>query len=75
MNSAPSLGPIGMPELIVFSIFMLIPLIVALTALISCLKSNFQDSTHKLIWVLVILFLPLLGSILYFIISPKQRLQ
>jgi hypothetical protein len=52
-----------------------VPLILALTALISCLKSNFQDSTNKIVWVLVILFLPLIGSILYFIISPKQRLQ
>ncbi len=69
------MGPIGMPELILLFPFMIIPLILALTALISCLKSNFQDSTNKIVWVLVILFLPLLGSILYFIISPKQRRQ
>jgi hypothetical protein len=61
-----------MPELVVIAI-LLLPLVLSIIALISCLRSNFQDSTHKLIWVLVIL--PLLGSILYFIISPKQRLQ
>ncbi len=65
------MGPIGMPELIMLTFLMIIPLI----ALISCLKSNFQDSTNKLVWVVVILFLPLLGAILYFIISPKQRLR
>lgn len=63
-----------MPELVVIAI-LLLPLVLSIIALISCLRSNFQDSTHKLIWVLVILFLPLLGSILYSIISPKQRLQ
>jgi hypothetical protein len=73
MNATQSFA-IGMPELVVIAI-LLLPLVLSIIALISCLRSNFQDSTHKLIWVLVILFLPLLGSILYFIISPKQRLQ
>ena len=73
-TATPSFA-IGMPEIIMLLIFMVIPLIFALTALISCLKSNFEDSTNRLVWVLVILFLPLLGSILYFAISPKQRLR
>ena len=68
------MGPIGMPEIIVIFI-MFIPLILSVCALISCLKSNFQDSTNKIVWVVVILFLPVIGSILYFAISPKQRIQ
>ena len=66
------MDPIGMPELVMISIF-LIPLILCISALVSCLSANFQDSTNKIVWILVILFLPVIGSILYFIISPKQR--
>jgi hypothetical protein len=73
MNASTSFA-IGMPELVVI-VILLLPLVLSITALISCLKSNFHDSTNKIVWVLVILFLPLLGSILYFTISPKQRLQ
>ena len=78
MNSGPNISSFGLPELVMMSvvgIIVLLPLIFALVALVSCLKSNFQDSTNKLIWVLVILFLPLIGSILYFVMSPKQRIQ
>lgn len=45
----------------------------ALIALINILKSDFRDSTTKLIWVLVVLFLPFIGPILYFIIAPKDK--
>ncbi len=68
------MGPIGMPELILIFIA-LAPLILSVCALISCLKSNFQESNNKIVWVVVILFLPVIGSILYFAISPKQRIQ
>lgn len=73
MNASTSFA-IGMPELVVI-VILLLPLVLSIAALISCLKSTFHDSTNKIVWVLVILFLPLLGSILYFTISPKQRLQ
>jgi len=41
-------------------------------ALISVLMNDFP-SGEKLIWVLVILFLPILGSILYFLIGRDRR--
>jgi len=41
-------------------------------ALISVLMNDFP-SGEKLIWVLVILFLPILGSILYFLIGSDRR--
>ncbi len=64
------MGPIGMPELIILLVMFLLPGI----ALVSCLKSNFQDPINKLVWVVVIVFLPFIGWILYFTISPKQRI-
>ena len=49
--------------------FVLFPIV----ALISILKNEF-DGKEKLIWVLVVLLLPIVGSILYFIIfRPKQK--
>ena len=51
--------------------FLLLPLF----ALINLIRSNFKDSSDKLIWVLIILFLPVLGSILYFLMSGNQKLR
>jgi hypothetical protein len=42
-------------------------------ALVNVLRSDFKDSTSKLIWVVGILFMPLIGSILYLWIGRKQR--
>lgn len=66
------LGPIGGPELILL-IFVILPLALIIPALISCLNSTFEDPTNKIVWVLVILLAPIIGPILYFCISPKQR--
>ena len=67
------MGPIGMPELIL--LFFVVPLILTVVALISCLMATFSESTNKLVWVIVIVLVPVIGAILYFAISPKQRLK
>ncbi|MFZ6051813.1 PLDc N-terminal domain-containing protein [Halocola ammonii] len=54
--------------LIAFGIFIL-PII----ALIEIVQNEFEGS-NKIIWVLVVLLLPFLGSVLYFVIGRDQRL-
>ena len=41
-------------------------LVLWIMALVDCLKSN---NSNKIVWVLVIILLPFLGSILYFLIG------
>ena len=53
--------------------FLGIPALLWLWALVDLLTSEFGDSTNKLIWVLVIVFLPVLGAILYLLIGRKQK--
>ncbi|HPR32764.1 MAG TPA: PLD nuclease N-terminal domain-containing protein [Prolixibacteraceae bacterium] len=43
-----------------------------LFALIDILRSDFEGN-NKLIWVIVVLFFPLLGAILYFLIGKNQK--
>jgi len=59
---------------LVFVLFIiLLPSILWIFAIIDILKSNFKDSTNKIIWVLIVLLLPVLGSILYFIFGGQQK--
>jgi len=44
-------------------------------ALIDILRHRFGGNHEKLIWVLVVLFLPVLGSFLYFIIGRGHRIK
>jgi hypothetical protein len=66
-----------LPEmgLLFWTIFSLLIIFLPIAALFSLLKSNFKDSTTKLIWVLVILLVPVAGPILYFVIGRRQRVK
>ncbi|MBD8488427.1 PLDc_N domain-containing protein [Echinicola sp. CAU 1574] len=54
-------------------LFTLIPLALMVWALVDVLTAEFADSNTKLIWVIVILLLPFLGSILYLLIGRKEK--
>jgi hypothetical protein len=66
------LGGIGGWEILLLS-SLLVPLILWIIALVDCLKSEFSGN-NKLIWVIVILFFPVVGPILYFLMGRGQRL-
>lgn len=66
------IGPI---ELLLLLLFLAMPLGLWLWALIDLLRSSFADSITKLIWVVVIIFLPVLGAILYLLIGRRQKIK
>ena len=58
--------------LTLFIIFFVI--LLPLLALISVLMNEFQGN-DKIMWVLIIIFLPFLGSVLYFLIGRDRRIN
>ena len=62
-------------HLIIVFIFILLPSIFWIIALIDILKSDFRDTNGKIILALVVIFLPVIGSILYFLIGKSQKIQ
>ena len=50
----------GWKILLSYAIIFLLPLI----ALINCVKSDWNDTTKKLIWVIIIIVIPIIGAIL-----------
>lgn len=61
----------GLFELI--TILFLLGFIPFIIAFIDILKNEFTGY-NKLIWLLAVLFAPMIGSIAYFIIGKKQRI-
>jgi phospholipase D-like protein len=53
-------------------IFWLIVTVLDIIAVVSVLKSG-ADSGTKLLWIILIILLPLLGMILYFLMGPGRR--
>ena len=55
-----------------YSFWGLLILVLDIIALISLLKSG-ADSGTKILWILLIVLLPVLGMILYFLMGPGRR--
>jgi hypothetical protein len=73
MNSIFLIGmPGGAEWIVILTVITLIGLI-PLVALIDIIRNDFRGSNDKVIWVIVVLFIPFLGSLLYFLIGRNQR--
>ena len=55
-----------------FRLFGLIVLVLDIVALVSLLKSS-ADAGTKILWVLLIVCLPVIGMVLYFLMGPGRR--
>jgi len=55
-----------------FRLWGLLVLVLDIIALVSVLKSS-ADSGTKILWALLIIFLPVLGMVLYFLMGPGRR--
>jgi hypothetical protein len=55
-----------------FSLVGLVVLVLDVIALVSLLKSS-ADTGTKILWVLLIILLPVVGMILYFLMGPGRR--
>jgi len=66
------LGMVGPWQIIIILIVVFLWIIPTIIALIDILKSKFNGN-DKIVWILVVLFLNLIGAILYFTIGRKQK--
>ena len=55
-----------------FRLLSLVVLILDIVAIVSLLKSN-ADTGTKILWLLLIVLLPFLGMILYYLMGPGRR--
>lgn len=56
------------------SLLLLIVFAIPLLAIIDILRHRFKDN-EKLIWVLVVLFMPLVSALLYLALGRKKRIK
>lgn len=73
MEMIHTIGVPGGPEMLF--IFVIAPFLVIILALVDILRNEFDPHQNKLVWLLVTLFLPVIGGILYFIIGRKTKID
>lgn len=65
---------LGVPEIILIGLVGVVPFALMLYCLVEITQSRFRDNTTKLLWALIVLFAPFLGSLIYLWIGRNQRI-
>ncbi|HOZ86028.1 MAG TPA: PLDc N-terminal domain-containing protein [Niabella sp.] len=58
----------------VWTVLTLILIIVWIVTLRDVLKSSFKEPNNKLVWTSVVILIPLVGVILYYLIGRSQKM-
>jgi hypothetical protein len=62
-------------EVLIFLLLIAIAFLLPVIAIIKVLQNKGLTNTAKFIWILLILFVPYLGAILYLLIGNKRPVQ
>ena len=65
----------GWIVILIITLLGLLALLMPVVALVDIVRNEFKSDTNKLTWVLLVFFLPILGSILYFLIGVNDKIQ
>lgn len=55
--------------------FYILPFIIVVVALVDIIRNEFNQSHNKLVWIMVVILLPVIGSVLYYFIGRKQKIE
>ena len=58
-----------------FVLFFVLQLVMWVWMLVDCLKYESSEGNEKVIWILLMVFLGIIGSLLYYFIRRPQRIQ
>lgn len=62
---------LGEPEVLVI-LFVVLPVILFFSALVQAMTATFANPNDKLLWILLILFVPMIGPVLWFLVGKKK---
>lgn len=65
--------PVGVLEMILLLFAVLFPIILIIYCLLDITRSCFQDPSNKIIWAIIVLLAPVIGSLAYLVWGRKQK--
>lgn len=73
MTKLLSMSSFGVQEIILMTMVVMFGIWIA--AIIDIVRSNFSDSNQKLVWILIVIFVPFIGTILYFTLGRASKVR
>jgi hypothetical protein len=65
---------LGLPILLLGGLFSLFMVVFYFFVLVDCAKNESEEGNTKIVWILIVLFTPPLGGIIYYLIRRPERL-
>jgi len=65
--------PLGFVIFGLMSIVFLVLVVFWVLMIVDCAKRKFKNSTEKIVWILVIVFLKWFGAVVYFLVIPMYN--
>jgi hypothetical protein len=65
---------VGLLELVVIFV-LLVPLSLALLAILDVVRSDFRRDSDRVLWAIIVLLVPVIGPVLYYLVGRKQKLS
>jgi hypothetical protein len=57
-----------------FGLVAVLCLVLWVMAIVDILNSRFREDSNRILWILLVIFLPFIGTILYYAIGRQQRI-
>lgn len=64
---------LGSSEMILILFVVGLPLVLTVYCIMDIMRSTFPDQTNKLLWIIIVLLAPIIGSLLYLVWGRNQK--
>ncbi len=69
------IGGMGGGEIIIILLFLLLPILAWVIALVDIIRSQFRSDTDRLLWIMVVTLAPVLGVLVYLVLGRRYKVE
>jgi hypothetical protein len=73
MNMMVGLGAVGIFFGLILAAIGIFAFVFWILMLIDCIKRKFKNDTEKVIWILVLIFVHIIGALIYYFVVKKKN--
>lgn len=69
------IGGLGGWEVMIAILFLILPVIAWIAALVDIIRSQFRNDTDRLLWIVVVTLAPVLGVLIYLVLGGRYKVE
>lgn len=68
-------GGLGGWEVLIVTLFLILPVGAWIVALVGIIRSQFRNDTDRLLWIVVVTLAPVLGVLVYLVLGRRYKVD